>query len=220
MINRIKRFFNRLSYLNSEASSKLEEQIRQRRIAQESNSHFHGNNHLKNYSVGKNSYISFNSIIYNCDIGNYCSIGPNVVIGFGDHPYKLISTSPFVYLNSSIVGENTIDEILPEHFKKVTIRNDVWIGANVYIKNGVTVGNGAIVGAGSVVVKDVGDYEIVGGVPAKIIKKRFSEDIIEHLLKIRWWNFDLEELNNYRDIILNPSLENLLRMEQNINNGR
>lgn len=212
MINKVKRFFNRLSYLNSEASSKLDEQVKQRRIAQENNSYFHGNNKLKNYSIGKNTYVSFNSIIYNCDIGNYCSIGPNVVIGFGDHPYKLISTSPFLYLNSSIVGENAIEEILPEHFKQVTIGNDVWIGANVYIKNGIVVGNGAVIGAGSVVVRDVGDYEIVGGVPARVIKKRFSEDIIELLLKTKWWELDIEELKNHRESILNPSIENLLQM--------
>lgn len=220
MINRVKNLIKRISFLNSEASSKLDEQLLQRKIAQEKNSHFHGNNKFKNSSIGKNSYISFNSIVNNCSIGNYCSIGPNVVIGYGDHPYEFISTSPFVYLNDSIVGKDKIDDILPDHFRKVTIKNDVWIGANVYIKNGVTIGNGAIVGAGSVVLKDIDNFEIVGGVPAKVIKKRFSEDIINLLLKINWWELELNELQSHKEVILNPNQQNLMKMQSNMNYGQ
>jgi serine acetyltransferase len=105
------------------------------------------------------------------------------------------------------------------HFEKVKIENDVWIGANVYIKNGVRIGNGAVVGAGSVVLKDVGDYEIVAGVPAKIVRKRFSDSTIELLLKSNWWNLNTETLKNYKDTLINPNEANLKDMIKKINSN-
>ena len=180
---------------------------------------FHGNNRVHETTIGRNSYVSFNSIIYHTDIGNYCSIGPNVVVGFGDHPLDLISTSPHVYLNEAIFNKIETDKILLNHFEKVKIENDVWIGANVYIKNGVRIGNGAVVGAGSVVLKDVGDYEIVAGVPAKIIRKRFSDSTIELLLKSNWWNLNTETLKNYKDTLINPNEANLKDMIKKINSN-
>ena len=80
--------------------------------------------------------------------------------------------------------------------KAVNIGNDVWIGANVIILPGVTISDGAIIAAGAVVNKDVKPFEIVGGVPAKTIKYRFDEDIINKLLKIKWWNWSLKEIED------------------------
>jgi len=77
-----------------------------------------------------------------------------------------------------------------QHYQKVIIENDVWIGANSVIMPGVKVGNGAIIGANAVVTKDVPDYAIVGGVPAKIIKYRFDEKTISSLLELKWWDLD------------------------------
>lgn len=175
-------------------------------------SFFHGNNRLHNYTIGDHSYVSFNSIVYNCTIGNYCSIGPNVVIGYGDHPYLELSTSPFIYLNENIFTKHEIQDKLVPHFKRVNIKNDVWIGANVYIKNGITIGNGAIVGAGSVVLRDVKDFEIVGGVPARHIKMRFESEIIHLLSKTEWWELDLVYLQSHKDLIENPNKSNLVAL--------
>ena len=179
-------------------------------------SNFHGNNRVRNINIGKHSYVSFNSIIYHTEIGNYCSVGPNVVIGYGDHPTQMISTSPYIYLNNSLFNSEEINGFLDPHFKKVKIENDVWIGANVFIKNGVRIGNGAIIGAGSVVLKDVNDYEIVGGVPSRLIRKRFNESIIDLLLEIKWWELDLEFLKQHTNVIKNPNETDLIKMKINI----
>lgn len=184
------------------------------------NANFHGNNKVRDISIGIHSYVSYNSIVYHTDVGNYCSIGPNVVIGFGDHPINMISTSPHIYLNNLIYNVNETKEFLIPHFKKVIIGNDVWIGANVYIKNGIKIGNGAIIGAGSVVLKDVGDYEIVVGVPAAFLKKRFEVGVINLLLEIKWWFLDVEILKKYKETLRNPNETNLKKMIKNIINDK
>jgi len=90
--------------------------------------------------------------------------------------------------------------------KPVEIKNDVWIGANAVILSGVTVGNGAVIAAGAVVTKDVPDYAIVGGVPAKIIKYRFAQEEIEILNQIKWWDWPDEKLKENRHLLRNKEL--------------
>ncbi|MFQ6739188.1 MAG: CatB-related O-acetyltransferase [Alphaproteobacteria bacterium] len=144
-----------------------------------------------NCQVGKNSYcdktvfVASNKTV----IGNYCSIAGDVIIGAGDHPLSFLSTSPFFYLKflGWVDQDQWITKTEPCH-----IGNDVWIGDRVFIKAGVKVGNGAVLAAGAVVVKDVPPYAIVGGVPAKIIRYRFTEKQIEDLEKLKWWDLDEE----------------------------
>ncbi|EPZ37468.1 transferase hexapeptide repeat containing protein [Anoxybacillus ayderensis] len=81
----------------------------------------------------------------------------------------------------------------------MSIGNDVWIGANSIVLDGVKIGDGAIVAAGAVVTKDVPDYAIVGGVPARVIRYRFNEEIIKQLKVIKWWDIDLNNLKNYEN---------------------
>lgn len=80
--------------------------------------------------------------------------------------------------------------------ERVFIGNDVWVGSHVLVKGGVHIGNGACVAAGAVVVKDVPPYAIVGGVPAKVIRYRFSPEIIQRLLELKWWNWDEKKLKD------------------------
>ena len=139
--------------------------------------------------VGDYSYVARNSMINSTIIGKFCSIGPNFLSGKGMHPTNGLSTSPMFYSlgcqnGITLAKENRFDEMRP-----VEIGNDVFIGANVVVFNGVKIGDGAIVAAGAVVNKDVPPYSIVGGVPAKLIRKRFSDDCVVALRRIQWWNF-------------------------------
>ncbi|NJY64065.1 CatB-related O-acetyltransferase [Salinimicrobium sp. CDJ15-81-2] len=144
-----------------------------------------------NSSISDFSYISYGSIISNCSIGKFCSIAQNVKIGLGKHPINYISTSPAFYSLKNPLGLQWSKEQSYLENEQTIIGNDVWIGTNVTILDGVQIGNGSIVGANSVVSKDVEPYSIVGGVPAKLIRKRFSTDLISELELLKWWDFPL-----------------------------
>lgn len=131
--------------------------------------------------VGDYTYIGFNCFITRSIIGRFCSIANNVSIGMGEHLIDEISTSSLFYQNAY--------KILTA--KDCIIGNDVWIGVNSVIKRGVTIGDGAIIGANSFVNKDVEPYSIFGGVPAKLLKDRFSEKKKNMISKSKWWEHDL-----------------------------
>ena len=162
----------------------------------------YGNAVLKrNVGVGCFSFINGGTTVFsNTRIGNFCSIGKNCEIGAVDHPIDWLSTSPFQY-NMRLHFPDVIDKYDDFHQIKVqrplntAIGHDVWVGSLVIIKKEIHIGTGAIVAGGAVVVKDVPPYSIVGGVPAKILKYRFSEVIIERLLKSKWWHRNISELN-------------------------
>lgn len=147
-----------------------------------------------NSSLGEYSYIQGNSTFLNVHIGRYCSIAPNVTIGDLTHPTDWLSTNPFQYNKNSDIDNFSFLEF-DSKSGSVSIGNDVWCGRYAIVLNGVTVGDGAIIGAGAVVTKDVPPYAIVGGVPAKIIKYRFSEDIIRQLIDLKWWELAVEDLS-------------------------
>lgn len=144
---------------------------------------------LRKCVVSDYSYIGYNTNIYNASIGKFCSISKDVCIGLPSHPTKFISTSPlFVNIQNGTGYSWAKQDLFNSVPAKVVIGNDVWIGMKSTIMGGITVGNGAIIAAHSVVTKDVPPYAIVGGVPSKIIKYRFDDDIIEALQKSEWWN--------------------------------
>lgn len=150
--------------------------------------------HINNASVGRNTYIA-GAQISNASLGAFCSIGPGVVIGgLGVHPVHWLSTHPAFYSVRGQSGVTFAKENLFEELKQVTIGNDVWIGARALVLDGVLIGDGAVVAAGAIVASDVAPYSIVGGVPAKVIRHRFSPDVIEALLKLRWWDLEDEQL--------------------------
>lgn len=147
-----------------------------------------------NSSINRYSYLSVNSRVSFTEIGSFCSIGPNFLCGWGVHSVNGISTSPTFYSSKSYNGFSLslIDKIAER--KSIVIGNDVFIGSNVTILDGVKVGDGAIIATGAVVVKDVPPFAVVGGIPAKLIRYRFSQEQINKLLTIKWWNWPHEKL--------------------------
>jgi len=148
--------------------------------------------------IGKYTYTGRNFVAWHSKIGSFCSISWNVSVGGANHDYSKVTTHAFLYVKQ--FGFLKDDEKGYDRFsEECTIGNDVWLGANVVICRGVKIGDGAVVAAGAVVTKDVPPYSIVGGVPAKIIKKRFNDELTKRLLEIQWWNFpdDVIRANYY-----------------------
>jgi acetyltransferase-like isoleucine patch superfamily enzyme len=133
--------------------------------------------------LGSFCYVGKNCAITKTEIGNYCSIANNVSIGQGEHDLSLISTSSFFY-------EQPYEKLTEKPCK---IGNDVWIGVDSIILRGVIVGNGAVIGANSVVTKDIPDFAVVVGSPAKIIRYRFSEEKIARIKTSEWWQAPPQE---------------------------
>lgn len=145
-------------------------------------------------SIGKYSYIGNNSFVTDTVIGNFTSISTDCYIGGANHPLNWVSTSPVFHKWENILKKHfSFHEF--DIFKKTIIGNDVWIGNRVMIKAGVTIENGAVIGMGSVVTKNIAPYEIWAGNPAKFIRKRFSDDTIGTLQRLKWWNWTDEDIS-------------------------
>ncbi|MBE5667441.1 CatB-related O-acetyltransferase [Staphylococcus sp. SS251] len=194
--------------------SSKESNIKIHRLAYVTSSKFDGNNYvdrfckIRNSHIGSYSYVGFSSDFNNVEIGKYCSISSDVKIGLGKHPIHLFSSSPIFYSNNNPFNIKQKITNFNDHPNRTIIKNDVWIGANVIIMDGLKIDTGAIIAAGSVVTKNVGAYEVVGGVPAQVIKKRFDDKTIEELLKSRWWEETPEILKAERFSIENLKKDN------------
>lgn len=150
---------------------------------------------LRNTTLGRMTYVAEASRVGFADIGAFCSIGPNVLLGgLGYHPVDRLSTHPAFYSARLQAGATFSGTDAVEELPRVTVGNDVWIGAGSIVLDGVSIGDGAIVAAGAVVAKDVPPYAIVGGVPARIIRHRFDDETIDALLEWRWWDLDNSQL--------------------------
>lgn len=161
--------------------------------------------HISETTIGDYTYIAMNSYVSKTSIGRCCSIGPNLVCGWGIHPISAISTHPMFFssMKQNGMSLSRIDKI--EERSPIVIGNDVFIGANVTILDGVTIGDGAIIGAGAVVSKDIPPYAIAVGCPIKIRRYRFDEETIKRLQKIKWWDFDEYHLQDVEKMIFDMS---------------
>ena len=205
LINNIKRCYNKSSIrkgwkLRMEIIQKLIDAVRGKKCAS------------RKECFGEFSYCSQDFHIGSSEtkIGKFCSIAPGVTIGPSTHPTNFLSTHPFQYLPLDCLPEGgqslkktEVKRVEYDFCKPVIIENDVWIGINAVIMDGVKVSNGAIVAAGAIVTKDVPPYAIVGGVPAKIIKYRFPQEIINELLELKWWDMPVETIAKlpFNDIV-------------------
>ncbi len=149
-----------------------------------------------NSNIGKCSYIGEHTSLIYSKVGNFTSISNYCAIGGGAHPINWVSTSPVFNSSKSILNISMARSKF-DPFTETLIGNDVWIGSHCLIKAGITIADGAIIGMGSVVTKDVPPYEIWAGNPAKILKKRFDDEIIKKLLEIKWWEWQFKKLKYY-----------------------
>ena len=138
------------------------------------------------------SYLAGETTVIYSEIGKFCSIASHVTINPGNHPMNRVTQHHCTYRRAQY-GFDQADEA--EFFNwrradKCVIGHDVWIGHGATILAGVTVGIGVVVGAGAVVSKDVATYQIVGGVPARLIRMRFTDEVIEKMLRLAWWEWD------------------------------
>lgn len=162
------------------------------------------NTYIDNSSIGVCSYIGNNCILSNAEIGSFSSISSSVEIIYGSHPLHFVSTHPIFYSTRKQCGINFVTEnkhkdfnLIGELQKSVIIGNDVWIGYGAKIIEGVTINDGAVILAGAIVTKDVDAYSIVGGIPAKHIKYRFTSAQINQLLDFKWWDKDIVWIKEY-----------------------
>lgn len=144
-------------------------------------------------------------------IGKFCSIacGAKFLFNSANHTVKSLSTYPFpIFFEEWGLDVRDITTAW-DNKGDIVIGNDVWIGYEAVIMSGVTIGDGAIIGTRAVVTKDVPPYTIVGGVPAKQIRKRFSEETISELLELKWWDWTFEKISQNIEFIKNGDLKHL-----------
>jgi virginiamycin A acetyltransferase len=146
-------------------------------------------------------------------IGKFCMIASDVkfIMNGANHLTKALTTYPFAIFGNG--WENAMEGKTYPQKGNINIGNDVWIGYNATIMAGVTIGDGAIIATNSTVIKDVAPYSIVGGNPATEIKKRFSADVIEKLLQLKWWDWDIQKITQNLQYLTDADIE---KLEQNI----
>jgi acetyltransferase-like isoleucine patch superfamily enzyme len=156
------------------------------------------NTEVRSTRIGSFTYVGPDSVVHGAQIGRFCSIGPGCRVGLGKHPSRqFVSTSPVFFSTERQCGTTFVESSRFEELAPLVIGNDVWIGAEAVITGGVNIGHGAIVGAGAVVVSDIPDYAVYGGVPARLIRFRFSPEQIAWLQQFAWWDRDEQWLRDH-----------------------
>lgn len=146
---------------------------------------------LDGSTLGRYSYVQRDSVLVNADIGPFCSIAGDVTVGLAGHPITMVSTSPVFYDPRQPLPRFLVDSpFYTEGLPRTAVGADVWIGQGAMVKAGIRVGTGAVLGAGTVVTKDVEPYAVVAGVPARLMRLRFPDEMCRRLIESRWWELD------------------------------
>jgi virginiamycin A acetyltransferase len=169
-------------------------------------------------TLGKYIAVGCYSLISRSDLGSFVTIASRCSVGAFNHPTDWLSVCEFQYRDTAYMfnGESlspgsTFD--VPSSQVRTQIGSDVWIGDNAVVLQGVTIGDGAIIGAGSVVTKDVDSFSIVVGNPARHLRYRFPEHIRTQLSLIKWWQFDICDLDNVRFDQIDVALSDLREIQ-------
>ncbi len=151
---------------------------------------------LEYATLGDYSYLGPNCMVADAVIGRFCAIAANVRIGAPNHPIERPSQHRFTYCPEYYSGAAVRDRdfFARRRADRVVVGNDVWIGHGVTVLPGVTVGDGAVLAAGAVVTKDVAPYTVVAGVPARLLRERFSRAVASRLARIAWWDWPFETI--------------------------
>lgn len=171
---------------------------------------------LSGVRFGSYSYINEQSLMRGVSVGRFTSIGPHFLCGFGAHPANLPSTSPVFYSTFKQCGTSFTETDFFAESAETSIGHDVWVGTRVFVRDGVRIGHGAIVAAGAVVVKDVPDYAVVGGVPARVIRFRFPDEAVRALLEIEWWNWSEERLREAQPLFVKEDVRALIEWARRV----
>lgn len=157
----------------------------------------------------KNIKYHFDFIGDKLIIGKFCMIASGVkfIMNGGNHLTESISAYPFAIFGKD--WKNAMEGKSYPSKGDTIIGNDVWIGHNATIMPGITIGDGAIIASNATVTKNVAPYRIVGGNPAQVIKNRFSDEVIELLLEIQWWNWDIEKITQNIQLLTSNDFEKL-----------
>lgn len=166
---------------------------------------------MNNSTIGRYTRVGIKVEVNNATIGNFSRIGRNTIIGPGSHPMNYLTSHNIFYKKNTVGLPEWVGKIDFNEEKRIEIGHDVWIGLNCIIMDGVKIGDSAVIAAGAVVTKDVPPFAIVGGVPAKVIKYRFPQEMIDRLMEIQWWNLPDEEITKRIGLWhkANPTLEDI-----------
>lgn len=167
-------------------------------------------NQIFSSKLGKYSYTGMNTVVMGANVGAFCSISWNVTIGGAEHDTSRVTQHAFLYNETDRLRPTKAKPPYDRFADEVLIGNDVWIAAGAVVLRGIQIGDGAVVGANAVVTKDVPPYAVVVGNPAKIVKYRFDNAIINALSLLKWWQWDDQKIKEHYSLLSqSPDLENL-----------
>lgn len=172
----------------------------------------HARSEVVDSTIGAYTYLSQSCIVINSDIRPYSCLGRECKLGLGSHPLEEnVSISPLFYDLVNPLGITFVKEKLwRQDTGKVLVAGNVWIGSGVTVLDGVSLGEGCVVGAGAVVTKNVPPYAIVAGVPARLIRLRFSQEKIEKIIALRWTNWEMKKIERNIEFLTSGDLDKLV----------